>query len=186
MRVIAAAYNHRGLEHVTGVPIVFFKTHMPDFTSERKQSIIKLPNNINFAWPEVEVAMLIMKYGGKAEIISWSVANDITADYGADCHHLFGKAISGFCKILYPFSSNVLPDAEMKTYVNGKTIQKGNLNDMLRSPKELVEIIDSRVELETGDIVLSGTPYHEKHKLCVGDYVRVYVEGLGTIRSRVE
>lgn len=187
MRVIAAAYNHKGLENVSGVPIVFFKTHEPDFVYAGDLSIIKLPENINFAWPEVEVAMLIDKRrGGIAKIIGWSVANDVTADYGADCHYLFGKSISSFCKISYPFDTSILPHAKMTTYVNGEEIQDGNLNEMLLSPRELVALIDSRVELETGDIVLSGTPFHEKHRLCVDDYVKVCVEGLGVIESRVE
>ena len=187
MRIIAAAYNHRGLERASGVPIVFFKTHKPDFVYSEDLSIIKLPDNINFAWPEVEVAMLIDKRRDRiAKIIGWSVANDVTADYGADCHYLFGKSIDGFCKILYPFSTSVLPHAKMITFVNGKMTQNGNLNEMLLSPKELVETIDSRVELETGDVVLSGTPFHEKHKLHVDDYVKVYVEGLGIIESRVK
>ncbi len=183
MRVIAAAFNHRGLERVTEVPIVFFKSHKPDFTVEEEISVIKLPEDINFAWPEVEVAMLI---GENVEIKGWSVANDVTADYGADCHYLFGKAIPSFCKILIPFSSSVIPYAKMTTHLNGFLIQNGNLNDMLRGPEELVELIHSRVGLETGDIVLSGTPYHEKYQLSAGDDVEVWVEGLGTLRSKVE
>jgi len=183
MRVIAAAYNHKGLEHVAEVPIVFFKTHNPDFTTEEEIGVIKLPKDINFAWPEVEVAMLIDK---NARIEAWSVANDITADYGADCHYLFGKAIPSFCKILMPFSLDISPDAKMTTRLNGFLIQDGNLNEMLRGPEELVEIIHSRVGLEMGDIVLSGTPYHEKYQLSTGDSVEVWVEGLGTLKSRVE
>ena len=186
MRVIGAAFNQKGLEHSSGVPILFYKTDEPDYVWEGKEDVIILPDDVRSIWAEVEIAFLILKTT-EVEIEGYAVANDVTADYGADCHYLLGKSLPTFCKVSRPWNW-VRPDytAKMTMRINGVQHQMGCLNDMIIQPQALVSIIDKRVGLSTGDIVLSGTPYHEKIPLQKNDVVEVAVEGLGNIVSIVK
>ena len=187
MRVIGAAFNFKGLEHESGVPILFYKTHDPEYVWEGKENSIILPKEVKKVWAEVEVAFSILKAGDKAVIEGYAVANDITADYGADCHFLLGKSRPSFCKIARPWSF-VKPNfnGRMIMRVNGTLLQDGRLREMIIQPQALVTLIDRRIGLETGDIVLSGTPFHTASPLRKGDTVEVEVEGLGNIVSKVK
>ena len=183
MRVIAAAYNYKGLEHSSGQPIVFFKTHKPEFVWENKENFIVLPKGAKKVWAEVEYAFLIGE-GGKIE--GMGVANDVTADWGADCHYFFGKAMPTFCKISRPWSFRNPPfDNKMTMRINGSLHQEGYIRDMIVKPKALIQMIHKRVALEVGDIVLSGTPFHNKTSLKRGDIVEVEIYDIGKITSRV-
>lgn len=183
MRVIAAAYNFKGLEHTSGSPIVFFKSHDPEYIWDDSENYIIIPKGVKKIWAEVEFAFSI---GNAGKIEGVGVANDITADWGADCHYYFGKAMPSFCKISRPWTYRNPPyDAVMTMKINGKQYQEGTIRDMILKPVELVNLIYNRTGLSIGDIVLSGTPYHTATALKEGDTVEVEIEGIGKITSKV-
>jgi 2-keto-4-pentenoate hydratase/2-oxohepta-3-ene-1,7-dioic acid hydratase in catechol pathway len=61
---------------------------------------------------------------------------------------------------------------------------------MVRSVAELVSFVSSRVRLEPGDVIATGTPEgvgaFQDIQLHPGETVEVEVEGIGTLSNTVE
>ncbi len=74
--------------------------------------------------------------------------------------------------------------------VNGEVMQDSNTSLMIRSVAELVAFVSSRVRLEPGDIIATGTPEgvgtFQDIRLHHGDEVEIDVEGIGTLVNWVE
>ncbi len=79
---------------------------------------------------------------------------------------------------------------ELRTIINGTTVQAGNTSDMIFGFADLVSKLSFLVDLEVGDVVLSGTPSDlgELEPPVImqdGDVVEVEVEGLGKLGNTV-
>jgi len=61
---------------------------------------------------------------------------------------------------------------------------------MIRSVADLVSFVSSRVRVEPGDVIATGTPEgvgaFQDITLQAGETVEVDIEGIGTLRSRIE
>lgn len=80
---------------------------------------------------------------------------------------------------------NPLPDSvNLRTYVNGKLKQEGNINQMVFSPAELIEYISSIMTLLPGDVIATGTPAGVG-PLSVGDQVTVKIDTLPELSASV-
>lgn len=81
-------------------------------------------------------------------------------------------------------------DLSIASRVDGKTMQDDTTGMMVRSVAELVAFVSSRVQLEPGDIIATGTPEgvgaFQDITLHAGETVEVDIEGIGTLRNRVE
>lgn len=81
-------------------------------------------------------------------------------------------------------------DLTIASRVNGETMQDDNTGMMIRSVADLVAFVSSRVQLESGDIIATGTPEgvgtFQDIQLYPGDTVEVDVEGIGTLENTVE
>ena len=81
-------------------------------------------------------------------------------------------------------------DLSIRSRVNGKTMQDSTTNLMIRSVADLVSFVSSRVQLEPGDIVATGTPEgvgtFQDIQLYDGDTVEIDIEGVGTLANQVE
>lgn len=81
-------------------------------------------------------------------------------------------------------------DLAIASRVDGETMQDDNTGMMIRSVADLVAFVSSRVRLEPGDIVATGTPEgvgtFQDIKLDPGETVEVEVEGIGTLVNTVE
>ncbi|MEF8851149.1 MAG: fumarylacetoacetate hydrolase family protein [Haloarculaceae archaeon] len=81
-------------------------------------------------------------------------------------------------------------DLSIASRVDGETMQDDNTGMMIRSVADLVSFVSSRVRLEPGDIIATGTPEgvgaFQDIKLHPGETVEVEVEGLGTLVNTVE
>ena len=81
-------------------------------------------------------------------------------------------------------------DLAIASRVDGKTTQDDNTGMMVRSVAELVAFVSSRVQLELGDVIATGTPEgvgaFQDITLHAGETVEVDIEGIGTLRNRVE
>ncbi|GGJ01708.1 hypothetical protein GCM10008995_09370 [Halobellus salinus] len=81
-------------------------------------------------------------------------------------------------------------DLAIKSRVDGETMQDDTTEMMVRSVAELVSFVSSRVRLEPGDVIATGTPEgvgaFQDIILDEGQTVEVDIEGIGTLRNRVE
>lgn len=79
---------------------------------------------------------------------------------------------------------------DISSTVNGEVMQDSNTGLMARSVAELVSFVSSRVRLEPGDIIATGTPEgvgtFQDIRLHHGDEVEIEVEGVGTLSNWVE
>lgn len=79
---------------------------------------------------------------------------------------------------------------ELRSRVNGETMQDSNTELMIRSVAELVSFVSTRVRLEPGDIIATGTPEgvgtFQDIQLYDGDEVEIELEGVGTLVNHVE
>lgn len=80
-------------------------------------------------------------------------------------------------------------DLELRSRVNGETMQDSNTGLMIRSVAELVSFVSTRVRLEPGDIIATGTPEgvgtFQDIQLHEDDRVEIDLEGVGTLVNRV-
>jgi 2-keto-4-pentenoate hydratase/2-oxohepta-3-ene-1,7-dioic acid hydratase in catechol pathway len=81
-------------------------------------------------------------------------------------------------------------DLHIASRVDGETMQDDNTGMMIRTVADLVSFVSSRVRLEPGDVIATGTPEgvgtFQDIKLEPDETVEVEVEGIGTLTNTVE
>lgn len=81
-------------------------------------------------------------------------------------------------------------DLLIESRVNGEVMQDDNTGMMIRTVADLVAFVSSRVELEPGDTIATGTPdgvgVFQDIQLHPDDTVEVVIEGIGTLANTVE
>ena len=80
-------------------------------------------------------------------------------------------------------------DLRLQTRVNGRTVQDERTSRMVFQIPALIEYISSRVSLQPGDIIATGTPfgvggYAKQIILEPGDTVEVEIEKIGTLTNK--
>jgi 2-keto-4-pentenoate hydratase/2-oxohepta-3-ene-1,7-dioic acid hydratase in catechol pathway len=84
-----------------------------------------------------------------------------------------------------------LDDRAVRSWVNGELRQESNTRHLIFDVPALVSYISRYVTLETGDLILTGTPggvgmgFDPARYLASGDVVEVEVAGLGRLRNEV-
>ena len=123
-----------------------------------------------------------------AHVLGYTCAVDVTArdKQRSDLQWARGKSADGFCP-LGPWLETDLDTRSLgvQTRVNGALKQDGNTSDLIFSVPQILAYIGTFMTLEPGDVVLTGTP-DGVGPLQVGDEVEVSVEGIGTLKNRVE
>jgi 2-keto-4-pentenoate hydratase/2-oxohepta-3-ene-1,7-dioic acid hydratase in catechol pathway len=155
---------------------------------------------------EAELAVVIGKAAknvSKEEamdyVLGYTCSNDITARVhqfnGAQWG--FGKGFDGFAPLgpcLVSASSISNPgDIELKTVLNGETMQYSLADDMIFSIPEIVAYLSQGTTLEPGTIIMTGTPHGigvskvPKVFLKPGDDLRIVMShGMGSLVTPVE
>jgi 2-keto-4-pentenoate hydratase/2-oxohepta-3-ene-1,7-dioic acid hydratase in catechol pathway len=94
---------------------------------------------------------------------------------------------------LVPFTDEAqIADIRLTTRVNGETRQDDRTSRMIFSFRNIIAYISTFTTLETGDIIVTGTPTGAGARLDPpqwlepGDVVEVEAEGLGILRNTVE
>jgi len=81
-------------------------------------------------------------------------------------------------------------DLHIASRVDGETMQDDNTGMMVRSVADLVSFVSSRVRLQPGDVIATGTPEgvgtFQDIQLHPGETVEIEVEGIGTLTNVVE
>ena len=80
-------------------------------------------------------------------------------------------------------------DLHVETLLNGTKVQSSEASDMVFDVPRIIEHASSRVTLEPGDIISTGTPagvgVGRKRTLEKGDVVRVQAEGIGHLENKI-
>lgn len=81
-------------------------------------------------------------------------------------------------------------DLRVRSAVNGQTMQDGSTAAMIRGIDELVAFLSTRVTLQPGDVIATGTPHgvgaFQEFSLSDGDRVDVEIEDVGTLSNVVQ
>jgi acylpyruvate hydrolase len=153
---------------------------------------------------EGEIAVVIGRPGRRIaradaldHVAGYTVANDISMrDYQRKTHQwLQGKCWESSTPLgPWLVTPDELPDPSalrLRTILNGETLQEATTAELIFDVPELISTISETVTLETGDVILTGTPggvgmaRDPKVFLEAGDTIAVEVDGVGRIESRV-
>jgi 2-keto-4-pentenoate hydratase/2-oxohepta-3-ene-1,7-dioic acid hydratase in catechol pathway len=137
-------------------------------------------------------------------VAGYTIANDLSArdvfrrPHVADASPfkldwLAQKCFDGACPLgpwIVPASE--IPDPQrlgMKLWLNGQLMQDSHTSKMIFSTAEQIAHLSTRVTLQPGDLVLTGTPagvgMGRKLFLKAGDALKLWIEGIGELNHTV-
>ncbi|MBA2297794.1 MAG: fumarylacetoacetate hydrolase family protein [Actinobacteria bacterium] len=130
-------------------------------------------------------------------VAGYTCANDVSARdvQFADGQWTRGKSFDTFCPVgpeLVP--ADRIPDPQalrIRCLVNGEALQDASTAGMIFPVAELIASISEGIQLEAGDLILTGTPPGVGFArtppvfLQHGDEVTVEIEGVGTLTNPV-
>lgn len=188
-------------------PILFMKNTSaaigPDATIHIPTSCVD-PQQVDF---EGELAVVIGKpcKNVKAEqaldyVLGYTIANDVSArrwqKHAGGGQWCKGKSFDTFCPIGPEIvTTDEIPDPQtlhIQTRVNGDLMQNGNTKEMIFSVARIIEYLSDDTTLQPGTVILTGTPsgvgYAREPRVFLkkGDVVEITIEGIGTLRNKVE
>ena len=92
-------------------------------------------------------------------------------------------------------SADALPPGakglQLKTWLNEQCMQSASTSDMIHGPVALIQYFSRYLQLEAGDVIVTGTPsgvgWVKKPRLTMqpGDICRVSIESIGSIENRI-
>ncbi|MFF2479373.1 fumarylacetoacetate hydrolase family protein [Paenibacillus sp. NPDC058071] len=168
-------------------------------------SVVTIPATTKKLDYEAELAIVI---GEKAQRVSkkdalgyvagYAAANDLSARelQTRTSQWLLGKSGDGFCPLgPYLVTSDEVGDPNrlsIQTEVNGELRQNSNTSDMIFHCDEIVSYLSHHMTLESGDVILTGTPEgvvlglpeDKQVYLQPDDEVKIRIEKLGTLSNR--
>jgi len=189
------ALNYKGVGNSKNEPLYFVKSPI-SLCYENAE--ILYPRGSKKLWTEVELGVVIGRTcfnvdenAAEEFIEGFIVAADITCEniHGRDHHLGFSKSRRNFC----PVSSRIirLPIYELKhsklfTFVNGQLTQSGSIDEMHYGIAKSIAYISSLVEIQKGDVILTGTPRGvENNILNIGDVVKHHIERVGDLSYKI-
>jgi 2-keto-4-pentenoate hydratase/2-oxohepta-3-ene-1,7-dioic acid hydratase in catechol pathway len=117
----------------------------------------------------------------------WTCANDVTERdlQSQDKQWWRAKGMDTFA-VAGPFLETEAPGPEawIRTRVDGRLRQEGQLADMIRDPFEIISLVSQAMTLQRGDLIMLGTP-PGVGELHPGDEVEVEIDGVGFLRNPV-
>jgi 2,4-didehydro-3-deoxy-L-rhamnonate hydrolase len=201
------AHNREMLGTVSApVPYSFLKP--PTTALVGSGRAISLPEHAEKIDYEAELAVVIGRraYGVRAEealtyVFGYSVLNDISARDWLAAETPLGPdwtMAKGFNDSA-PMGPWITPASfvsdpqslDISLAVNGHVKQDSNTADMIFTVAQVIEHLASVMALEPGDVIATGTPSgvgagrKPPEFLKVGDEIRVEIEGLGVLETRI-
>jgi 2-keto-4-pentenoate hydratase/2-oxohepta-3-ene-1,7-dioic acid hydratase in catechol pathway len=172
---------------------------------------VRLPAYSNAVDWEIELVAVI---GRKAKdvpveralacVAGWTIANDLSArdamkraknPPGSPFHYdwVSQKCFDGAC----PLGPWIVPAAEirephnlgLKLWINGELMQDSNTSRMIFDTAEQIAMLSSRVTLQPGDLVLTGTPagvgMGRGRFLKPGEKLKLWIESIGELEHSI-
>ncbi len=118
-------------------------------------------------------------------IFGYTCANDVTARdlQNSDGQWSRAKGFDTFCPLGPWIETDLDPaDLEIRTRLDGRTVQEGTTADMIFDVAHLVAHASAAFTLLPGDVILTGTPAGVG-PVEAGQRVEVEIEGLGTLSN---
>lgn len=171
-------------------PVIFMKATTAVVGSSDFIRIPKWAGRVDY---EGELAVIIGRHGRSVKeedalehVIGYSIMNDVTARdlQKRDGQWTRAKSFDTFA----PFGPAMLlvkempKDAGIRTYLNGKVVQKSTFENMIFPVRRLISHISNFATLEPGDVIATGTP-GGVGPMKPGDVVEVEVDGIGKLRN---
>ena len=196
-KVVCIGVNYRDHAEEMGLelpvePLMFLKPSTTVVGPEEPIVYPKLTENLHY---EGELAVVIKKEAKRVKaadaedyILGFTCAIDVTARdlQMKDGQWTRGKSFDTFCPLGPAIAAKVdYQNLRIVTRVNGEVRQDSNTNQMVFTVPQLVEAVSTVMTLLPGDVILTGTP-SGVGALQVGDEISVTIEGIGTLRTRVE
>ena len=133
-------------------------------------------------------------------VAGYTAANDVSARdiQLGDGQWVRGKSLDTFCPLGPIFvTSDEIPNPQklaIRSILNGDLMQDSNTNEMIFSVARIISFCSKAFTLESGDLILTGTPHgvglgrDPKVYLQDGDEIVVEIEGIGRLinQCRVE
>lgn len=152
---------------------------------------------------EAELAVVIGRSGRRIpeanameHVLGYTVANDVTVrDFQYKTHQwMQGKAWDNSTPLgpaLVRPAEVDLSNARITTTLNGEILQDSDLSHLIFSIERLIATVSEFTELQSGDVILTGTPggvgYRRDPQVFLqdGDEVTIEVEGVGKLTNTV-
>ena len=152
------------------------------------------PADVKFMHYECELAVVIGRTAKKVKaaraiqhVAGYTVCNDYAIrDYLENWYRPNLRVKNrDTCTVLGPWFVDAadVPDPhalQLRTFVNGKMTQQGNTADMVNRIPELIEYLSEFMTLQSGDVILTGTPDGVVN-VNVGDEVVTEIDGIGRL-----
>lgn len=205
-KIIAVGLNYASHAQETGMtvperPLTFAK--YPSSLNDPFGDVVIGPEITEQADYESEIAVIIGRPAKRVSVeaamghvFGYAVANDVSSREWQKLDGQFSrsKSADGFCPI-GPWITTAdevpeLPALELSSAVNGEPRQAGTAAQMIFDVPFLISYLSRTMTLETGDVLLTGTPpgvgqgFTPPRFLRPGDVVECTVSSLGTIRNR--
>jgi 2-keto-4-pentenoate hydratase/2-oxohepta-3-ene-1,7-dioic acid hydratase in catechol pathway len=131
-------------------------------------------------------------------VFGYTIVNDVSARDVQVAHvqYTFGKGMDGFAPmgpwIATRDEFKDPPHLAVMTRVNGELRQNSNTSEFIFDIPYLVSELSSAIVLESGDIIITGTPsgvgigFQPPRFLKSGDRIECEIEGIGVLANTVE
>jgi acylpyruvate hydrolase len=204
-KVICVGLNYKAHIEETGRSDSDYPVLFPKFASSLTgpYAALDLPGESAEIDYEGELTVVIGTPGrriseadAESHILGYTVANDVSMrDYQYKTHQwMQGKAWDE-CTPVGPYLVTAdevdITAQSISTTVNGQKVQESTISLLIFSIPRLISTISEFTELQTGDLILTGTPSGVGHRrkpplyLKSGDVVTVEVTGVGALRNTV-
>jgi len=196
-KIIAVHLNHRSRvqEFMTTLPAAPTYFHKPVSSLNAHGGAVVRPDRCKWLNYEGEIAIVI---GRTCRNIAPEEADDYIAGYtiGNDfgLHDFRDTDAGSMLRVkgsdtLCPLGPGLVTGwdfhgKQLRTLVNGRTVQQGTTDEMEWDMHYLVADIARTITLVPGDVLLSGTPAGSR-PVVPGDVVEVEVEGLGLLSNHI-
>lgn len=178
-------------------PVLFLK---PNSALCNLEEPLSIPDNMGEVHHEIELAVCIGKdcknmppNQAAAYIAGYGIALDLTLrDVQAHAKKkglpwAVAKGFDNSCPVskFYVKEISGAQNLSLSLIKNGQQKQSGNTNQMIFKIDELISYISGIFSLESGDIILTGTPAGVG-PLNHGDIILTEIEGITSIETRVK
>ncbi|RUM90974.1 MAG: hypothetical protein DSZ26_02080 [Thermovibrio sp.] len=195
-KIVAVGLNYKAHAEEMGKPIpeeplIFLKPSTAVISNKMKIVLPKMSNRVDYEGELVVVigrkCRKVSPEEAKEYILGYSCFNDVTARdlQKKDVQYTRAKSFDTFAPYGPWINTDIDPiGLRIETRVNGKVRQRGNTEDMIFSPFELVSFVSQVMTLLPGDVISTGTP-PGVGPLNSDDRVEVEIEGIGTLINYV-
>ncbi len=196
-KIVAVGLNYRDHAKELGMPvpaepILFLK---PPSAMIGPEDLIVRPSMSGRVDFEGELGIIIRDRASRLDpalvrdhILGYTCVNDVTARdlQRKDGQWTRAKSFDTFCPTGPWIETELDPDDLLiETHLNGDRRQSSRTSQFIFGVDRLVSFISQVMTLEPGDLIITGTPAGIG-PMQAGDLVEVRIEGIGSLRNRVQ